>query len=286
MSLLSPEALLLQVFPDHIAVLRHCARTGAVREFSQRTNDQPGNMETLAALVVDTAAAYPGAVARILLADALVRYFVLPWREDVWQKEEEVALATLAFDDVHGAGSHAEWVMAYSAEAAGQARLVAAVPAALLHPALEGLRAAGHRVKSVHTRLSAVIRAAERAYPDVQHFLSQEPGRVTTAVRGAQGWERVRSARAEDDFAAVVRRWQQDAALAGELSMSEGKTQLIAVGSHRLVAIDSLQGAGIQLLPCALDPAWQRRLDVAIESGVVAEALRYALSDALLGVAR
>jgi len=224
-SLLSPDSLLLYLTPDKVQVVH--LRGWRKRIFGLHQTPVSGASRddfqgVLNAVLSQVKTLRPQSV-RILLSDQFVRYFCFPWRPELRNATEELALARLFFDESYGANSSEGWRITFSAEVPGQARLAAAVPHALLHGLQNGLSEAKVRLLSVRTQLVAAVQVFSKLLPKTGWIMSHEQGRLSIAGWDEGGWRWVSSSR----FAFVtpshlISRFKQELILSGALQPGNG----------------------------------------------------------------
>jgi hypothetical protein len=211
---------------------------------------------------------------RVVLSDQLVRYFPLPWRADLRNDEEELAFAKLAFDEIHGADSSADWHMTLSSDAPGLTRLGAAVTEDLLSGLKAGLTKTGLTLTSVRPQLVAAIQVFSRMLPKTGWVLSHEPGRLSIAGWNSAGWHWVSSSRISADTPEhLLARLQQELMLAGAWPASALAPTPVYVCAPTLTQHDWRAPTGLQLI------TWQ------IPKGTqITEPIRLEYGHALIGV--
>jgi len=229
-SLLSLDSWLLYLTPDKVQVvhlhgwrkrivgLHQMPVKGASRDdFQGVLNAALSQLQTLQTQSV-----------RVLLSDQFVRYFCFPWRPELRNSTEELALARLFFDESYGANSSQEWQLTFSTEVPGQARLVAAVPLALLNGLQSGLNDAKVRLLSVRTQLVAAVQAFSTTLPKTGWLMSHEPGRLSIAGWDEGGWRWVSSSRfAFDTPSHLISRFKQELILSGALPTGNGRPMTV-----------------------------------------------------------
>lgn len=93
--------------------------------------EAPWRPALAAAAAALAAAPWSNAALEVILADALVRYRILPWQAGLAGEDEEAAYARLNFREVYGAAADA-WEIRCAAAPPGEPRLACAIDAALL----------------------------------------------------------------------------------------------------------------------------------------------------------
>jgi hypothetical protein len=137
----------------------------------------------------------------VVLSHHLVQYQLLPWREDLADDSEYLALARLEFSSVFGEMSDA-WSYAISDDTPGVARLACAVPTALLQGLTAAASESGAKLVALQPYFAAVARRWVRQLSGVspQWLVLHEAGRLCLAVRQSGAWRWVRHVRVDSDW--------------------------------------------------------------------------------------
>jgi hypothetical protein len=153
---------------------------------------------------------------RVVVSDHFVRYALIPWNAQLVADRERLAFARLALREVFGAGADV-WAVCTDRQPAGQHSFAAAIDRTLLE-ALRDL-AGKHRLRlrAVEPAFSVRVQRYRRSLKERSFcFASIEPGRLTLAFHGADGWQALRgrhTCEAPSEELAVALR--QEAAAAG-----------------------------------------------------------------------
>ena len=208
MSLLSPESLAVFLSPGELVAIR---RQGFARKIVDKrrtplvaTSDKTweGAAQAFAALLQE----FPSCrQVRVTLSSHFVQYLLMPWREDLNDREEELAIARLAFAETYGEAA-ADWQVRLSDEAPGIPRVAAAVATDLLS-ALEKA-ATDNKVKllAIQPYLSAAANYWNACFKRDQSswLVVHEEGRLSVALADRGRWRWIRSLRVGADWAASL----------------------------------------------------------------------------------
>lgn len=206
---------------------------------------------------------------RIVLSDKLVRYACFPWREELRNAQEDLAMAVLNFDDVYGANASADWHFAFSDARPGRSRLSVAMPKTLFAVLQDKLGQSQCKVASIQTTFTAALHTYRKQLEPSGWLINLEEGRLTLGCWTDDSWSWVYSVHADiHSPAALLARVQHEIQLA---STSLKDTQLLHIYVHAPVFANLPLGtlAGVRFVP--------------LQSAAKAPGPKYAF--ALLGVA-
>jgi hypothetical protein len=163
----------------------------------------------------------------LIVSDHFLRYALVPWNENLVDDAERLAFARLALQETFGSIS-GDWSVALDQQPAGQNSFACAMDRALLQALRDTVSRRRMRLRSVRTVLADRINRHRRGMKEQVFCLaSLEPGRLTLAFHGEDGWIAVRARRVngslEDSLASVLR---QEAAAVG--AVDGGTLYLIA----------------------------------------------------------
>lgn len=138
----------------------------------------------------------------LVLANAFVRYALLPDNVALKTEEQWLALARHRLASVYGAAA-AAWDVRISHT--GGARIVAAIERPLLEALEANVEAAGARLISVQPYLMAAFNALRGRAPQGAWWLViEEPGRLTLALIVDGAWAALRSRRVDERWRLVL----------------------------------------------------------------------------------
>jgi hypothetical protein len=146
------------------------------------------DMQALLRNCAQMAAELPGGDIRVILSDSLVRYQCFAWRPKLQNATEDLAFAGMAFDDVYGTGSSAQWQLTFNRAVPGKSRLCVAAPKELLSGLAAVKDGSAQRVVSVSAAMCAVARAYRAVLPKEGWLVSEEGDRVTLGSWDTSGW--------------------------------------------------------------------------------------------------
>ncbi len=156
MSLLSTECLSIFLSPAALVVVRWRGLPQQIVD--KRTypvtahdgNDWAGAVDALATVLRETACKR----VRVILSCHFSHYQLVPWRDDLNDEEEELAVVRMAFAETFG-DLAARWNIRMSDEAPGCPRVAAAVDAELIGAIEQAAKAAKARLLSIQPYLTA-----------------------------------------------------------------------------------------------------------------------------------
>ena len=208
MSLLSPESLSVFVSPTELVAVRWRGisqqivekRIHAVAEIPGKTWE--GAAHAFADLMRGHSTCRQ---VRVILSNHLTSYQLLPWREDLNDSDEELAVARMAFTATYGTAA-AQWQVRLNDEVPGVPKLAAAVDAELLAALQHTADANKARLVSVEPYLAAAInywrKRFNRSYSS--WIVLHEEGRICIALIERGVWRWVRSLRTGVDWSASL----------------------------------------------------------------------------------
>ena len=156
MSLLSTESLSVFLSPTELVLVRW---RGIPRQIVEKRacpvtaingNGWTGTVEAFANVLRE----FAGQRLRVILSSHFTHYQLMPWRDDLDDGEEELAVAGLAFTETFGDAA-ARWRIRLSDEKPGAPRVAAAVEAELLGAIEQAAAAAKTRLVSIQPYLAA-----------------------------------------------------------------------------------------------------------------------------------
>jgi hypothetical protein len=202
-SLLSPERLTAFLAPDGaIAVRRSGWRAGVVdkRSYVVEASGEKGTRAAIAGLAAAVSEMKPRSIG-VILSNHFVNYALAPWRDDLKDEDEEIAVARLAFTETYG-DEAAGWHVRLSGEVPGRARIAAALPAAFLAEIQRVCAEAKVRLVAVQPYLAAATNAFRRHFSGDRSawLVVHEEGRLCFAFIERGRWRWVRCARAPTDW--------------------------------------------------------------------------------------
>jgi len=207
-SLLSPESLSVFISPSELVALRWRGwRPQIAEKISRPLTPAPekawaGAARAFAELLRESPA---GRRVRVILSSHFVHYELQPWRADLNDSAEELAIARLAFAQIY-AEAAADWQVCLSDEAPGRSKLAAAVDSELLASLEEAATASHNRLLAIQPYLAA---AANYWQPGLDRkqarwLVVHEAGRLTLALAENKQWRWIRSLRIGPNWAAEL----------------------------------------------------------------------------------
>jgi len=142
---------------------------------------------------------------RVVVADAWVRYALVPASEALATAGERLQHARLVLAQLYGE-SMERWDVALSDAGGIGSHVAAAMPAALI-AAIRGLHSGSAQVTAIQPQLIAAFNAwSWRLPPSGGWFVTIEQGSLSAAHFTARGWDRVHSVRIGREWSAELRR--------------------------------------------------------------------------------
>ena len=238
MSLLSPESLSLFVSPGELVAVRRQGWRGAIAEKRVwPVTVRPENTwEDAAQAFGECLRAYPNChKVGVVLSNHFVQYQLLPWRDDLGDREEERALAQLSFTQTFGEAA-SRWHVAVSDEAPGMSRISAAVNADLLAALHKYAAGAARRIVSVQPYLTAAINAFADLFGKDRSawFVLHEEGRLCLALVAGGQWRWIRCVRVAADWEARLPELLDNEALLAGVEASPGQAMVFAPTTQAL----------------------------------------------------
>lgn len=206
MSLLSPESLTVFISPGELVALhwrglrprlaeKHCIPvppggattwTGAVQAFAELLRASPACRRV-----------------RVVLSSHFVHYQLMPWRADLNDSDEELAIARLAFTRTYAEAASA-WQVRLSDEAPGRNKVAAAIDSELLAALEQTASSAKARLVSIQPYLAAAANYWQRSLAGKQRswLVVHEAGRLGLALAEGRQWRWIRALRIGENWAA------------------------------------------------------------------------------------
>jgi hypothetical protein len=198
-SLLSPDTLSLYITPDRIQAVKTVGLGRRAVEVRQReasvqaADNWQGLIRVVGELVTQTKAQR----LHVVLSDKLARYACFPWRPELRNADEDLAMAMLNFDDVYGANMSAEWHFALSAGRPGESRISIAIPKTLFAVLQSNFEQQRPKVSSIQTAFSAVLQTHRKQLGSDGWLISMEDGRLTLGSWANDSWNWIYSVHAK-----------------------------------------------------------------------------------------
>jgi len=138
---------------------------------------------------------------RVILSNHLVNYQLQPWREDLEDDDEEVALARMSLVGTYGHVADT-WTVRLSDQPPAQTRIAAAIDTELLASLGAAVRGGGFRLVSVEPYLAAGVNTWRRQFGRQRSvwLALHEPGRLCLSLIERGHWRWLRSVRVGDDW--------------------------------------------------------------------------------------
>jgi hypothetical protein len=250
---------MLYVGPDKVQAVKTAGWTAQVTAMQQVETSVTANdgWAGLAQACNSLLAEAGSGQVRVLLADALVRYFCFPWNNSLRNGQEETALARFTMDDLYGVREGVEWRIALSSQEHGSDRLAVAVPDGLFH-ALQGCcDAARTRLTSVQAHFCALAQAYQLNLPAAGWLVAHENGRMTCGSWSADGWQSVQSVRSSaTSWPLVTESVKRELLLAGvALTSSSSPVAYVSAPSLPAPSLAAEKSPHISVLPALTRPA-------------------------------
>lgn len=201
MSLLFPDTLSLYIAPDRVQAVKTVGLSQVAVEVHQREANVQAADNWLGLLRVCTELIRQTRVQRlrIVLSDKLVRYACFAWRAELRNAAEDMAMATLNFDDVYGPHASADWHFGFSAGRPGRSRISVAIPQSLFGILQNNLGQQQAKVTSVQTAFCATLQSHRKQLGSSGWLVNLEIGRLTMGSWSHDSWSWIYSAHTELD---------------------------------------------------------------------------------------
>ena len=156
MSLLSTECLSVFLSPAEVLTVRW---RGLPRQIVEKQRYTVGPREDhdwawVAETFADILRKGPCQRLRVILSSHFTRYLLVPWRDDLKDREEELAVVRREFSRTYG-GEASHWAIRLSDEAPGLTRVAAAIDGAFLDAIEQAAHSARARDVSIQPYLTA-----------------------------------------------------------------------------------------------------------------------------------
>lgn len=255
MSLLSPDRFVAVLGAQGVGLGQrrsggHHQWLGSVGFIAERS--QAGNiaLETLQCLLAERG--QQGGQLSLVLSAHYCRFCLVPWSAAISRPQELQAYARACFE-AHYGQSFDGWRVMLSREAAGRARVAAAVPEALVQRAEVLSQQSGLRLGSLQPYLMSAFNcfAAEIERNDFLFLLAEPQRSVLLSARGGH-WQQVRSLGSHDSDSALAALLDREC----ELQAGQGEA-LPALFVHAPGRVDSrpqLDGVVLCELPAETAP--------------------------------
>lgn len=190
MSLLFPDTLSIYITTDRVQGVKLVGWGAHPVELRQREVQVQGtdHWQSIEQVVADLVKQTKVQRLRVVLADKLVRYACFPWRSDLRDTEEELALARLNFDAVHGPQASDAWHFGFSNGRLGRTRLSIAFPETLHAMLRNNFGQEQAKVVSVQTAFTAVARAHRAKFGNRGWLVNMEEDRFTVGSWSQDTW--------------------------------------------------------------------------------------------------
>lgn len=208
MSLLSPESLTVFIAPGELLALHwRGLRPQIAEKRLLPVAIEPGSpWRGASQAFADLLDAFPAARRiRVTLSGHLAQYLLMPWRDDLNDAAEELAVARLAFSQTYGeTASH--WQVRLGETPPGRAKIAAAVDSALLAALEEAAASRQRQLVSIQPYLVAAANywQASLARPAASWLVLHEEGRLCVALLERGQWRWLRSLRIGNDWPASL----------------------------------------------------------------------------------
>ncbi len=199
MSLLFPDTLSLYLAPQRIQGVKTAGLSHIPVEVHQRIAQVQAvdNWQGMARVVGEMVRQSHASKLRVVLSDHLVRYACSPWREELRNADEDMAMAMMNFDDVYGPNASAEWSFGFSAGSPGQARISVATPKSLLTVLQDHFGQEMAKVVSIRTAFTATLQSHRKQLGVSGWLVNLEDGRLTVGSWADDSWRWIYSAHAD-----------------------------------------------------------------------------------------
>lgn len=197
----------------------------------------------------------------VVLSNHFVRYALVPWSDQISDRDEEQAFIRLNFSRTFGAEAQ-HWALRMSPNGYGETQLASAVDQQLLDGLDKATAAHGMRLASLQPYfMSAFNRWRNRVSERAVWFIVAEPGRLCVSQLEQGCWRSVRAAKTGDDWQQTLLKLLEREFLVSESGTERGTVYLVAPNAESETV---LPGWTVRHLDAARDPASHGELQFAM----------------------
>ncbi len=188
----------------------------------------------------------------VVLSNHFVRYALVPWSDQISDRNEEEAFIRLSFSRTFGAEAQ-HWALRMSPNGYGETQLASAVDQELLDGLEKVTAAHGVRLASLQPYLMTVFNRCRNSIAErTAWFVVAEPGRLCVSQLEQGCWRSLRAAKTGDDWQQALLKLLEREFLVSESGMERGTVYLVAPHAESETL---LPGWSVRHLDAARGPA-------------------------------
>jgi hypothetical protein len=188
----------------------------------------------------------------VVLSNHFVRYALVPWSDQISDRDEEESFIRLSFSRTYGAEAQ-YWALRMSSNGYGGAQLASAIDQELLDGLERIIVAHGMRLTSLQPHFMTAFNRWRKRIPErAAWFVVVEPGRVCVSQLEQGCWRSVRAAKSGDDWQQSLLKLLEREFLVSESGTERGTVYLVAPNAE---GEPVLPGWTLRSLDAAGDPA-------------------------------
>ena len=163
---------------------------------------------------------------RVVLSNHFVRYALVPWSEQISDREEEQAFVRHCFAQTYGENAQ-RWAVRMSPCGYGETQVASAIDQALLEGLERVFRPHGARLVSVQPLFVTLFNQWRRQLPpSVAWFVVAEPGRLCVSRLQHGAWRTLRAVKTGEDWQETLTRLLEREYLISESGAERGEVYL------------------------------------------------------------
>jgi hypothetical protein len=197
----------------------------------------------------------------VVLSNHFVRYALVPWSDQISDRDEEQAFIRLNFSRTFGAEAQ-HWALRMSPNGYGDTQLASAIDQELLDGLERIVVAHGMRLTSLQPNfMTAFNRWRKRIPESAAWFVVVEPGRLCVSQLEQGCWRSVRAAKTGDDWQQALLKLLEREFMVSESGTERGTVYLVAPNAESETV---LPGWTVRHLDAAGEPASRGELQFAM----------------------
>lgn len=166
--------------------------------------------------------------ARVVLSNHFVRYALVPWSEQISDREEEQAFVRHCFAQTYGENAQ-RWAVRMSPCGYGETQVASAIDQELLESLERVFRSHGVRLVSVQPLFMTLFNQWRHQLPvSVVWFAVAEPGRLCVSRLQHGAWRMLRTVKAGEDWQEALTKLLEREYLISESGAERGEVYLSA----------------------------------------------------------
>jgi hypothetical protein len=192
---------------------------------------------------------------RVILSNHFVRYALVPWSDQISDKDEEQAFIRHCFAQTYGDDAK-HWALRMSPCGYGETQVASAIDQGLLEGVERVANTHGLRLVSLQPYLMAMFNQWHRLIPDSgAWFVIAEPGRLCVSQLQNGIWHTLRTVKVGDDLRGALLKLLEREFLISESGTERGTVFLYAPGYEAVTDLPGWTVRQLTPMPDALPPA-------------------------------